>query len=125
VIFEVPVVAVLLAVKVSVELPLPGAAIEAGLKLAVTPAGNPDAESEIAELKPPLAAVEIIVLALPPCVSDVLVGDALTLKSAAAPGLKTILRTGCNSIWFGAAPVCPWGKSNIPTPVTCTGMLAV
>jgi len=33
----VPVVAVLLAENVSVELPLPGAAIEAGLKLAVTP----------------------------------------------------------------------------------------
>ena len=36
----VPVVAVLLAERVSVELPLPGAAIEVGLKLAVTPDGT-------------------------------------------------------------------------------------
>lgn len=59
---EVPVVAVLLAVNVSVELPLPGAAIEAGLKLAVTPAGKPEALNETAELKPPLIAVVIDVL---------------------------------------------------------------
>ena len=58
----VPVVAVLLAEKVRVELPLPGAPIEAGLKLAVTPAGRPEAESDTAELKPPLTVVETVVL---------------------------------------------------------------
>lgn len=52
----------LLAEKVRVELPLPGAPIEVGLKLAVTPAGRPEADSEIAELKPPLTVVEIVVL---------------------------------------------------------------
>ena len=50
--FVVPVVAVLLAENASVELPLPGAAMDAGLKLAVTPDGKPEAESEIAELNP-------------------------------------------------------------------------
>ena len=60
--FVVPVVAVLLAEKVRVELPLPGAPIEAGLKLAVIPAGRPEADNEIAELNPPLTAVEILVL---------------------------------------------------------------
>lgn len=60
--FAVPVVAVLLAEKVKVELPLPGAPIELGLKLAVTPEGRPDAESEIAELNPPVTLVEIVVL---------------------------------------------------------------
>ena len=60
--FMVPVVAVLLAEKVRVELPLPGAAMELGLKVAVTPPGNPDAESETAELKPPLTVVEIVLL---------------------------------------------------------------
>jgi len=60
VMLAVPVVAVLLAEKVRVELPPPGAAMEAGLKLAVTPAGNPAAESETAELKPPLTVVEIV-----------------------------------------------------------------
>lgn len=58
----VPVVAVLPALKVSVELPLPGAAIEVGLKVAVTPAGNVEVESEIAELNPPLTDVEIVLL---------------------------------------------------------------
>jgi hypothetical protein len=58
--FTVPAVAVLLAVNVRVELPLPGAAMEAGLKLAVTPVGNPEADRETAELKPPLTVVEIV-----------------------------------------------------------------
>lgn len=58
----VPVVAVLLAVKVTVELPLPGAGMEVGLKAAVTPAGNPEADNETAELKPPLTVVETVEL---------------------------------------------------------------
>jgi len=76
----VPVVAVLLAENVSVELPLPGAAIEAGLKLAVTPLGKPVAESAIAALKPPLTVLDIVVLAELLCTTDTLVGDALTAK---------------------------------------------
>ena len=80
----VPVVAVALAVSVRVELPLPGAAIEAGLKLAVTPEGNPEADKEIAELNPPLTVVEIELLPEVPCVIDRLAGDALTLKSGVA-----------------------------------------
>jgi hypothetical protein len=82
--FVVPVVAVLLAVKVTVELPLPGAPIDAGLKLAVTPAGRPEAESEIAELKPPLTVVEIVLEPELPCATDKLVGDALTVKAGVA-----------------------------------------
>jgi hypothetical protein len=80
----VPVVAVLLAVNVRVELPLPGAAIEIGLKLAVTPAGKPDAESETAELNPPLMVVEIVEVPELPCATDTLVGEALTVKSGVA-----------------------------------------
>jgi hypothetical protein len=60
---NVPVVAVLLAEKVRVELPLPGAAIELGLKLAVTPDGRPETERDTAELNPPVTAVEIVVAA--------------------------------------------------------------
>src|SRR5437016_12503711 len=82
--FVVPVVAVLLAVKVRVELPLPGAAIEVGLKLAVTPEGRPEADSEIAELKPPLTEVEIVLLPELPWVTDKLVGEALRLKLGVA-----------------------------------------
>jgi hypothetical protein len=83
----VPVVAVLLAENVRVELPLPGAAIEAGLKLAVTPAGNPEADRETAELKPPLTVVETVLVPEVPCVTDKLVGEALTVKSGVAAAL--------------------------------------
>ena len=79
--FAVPVVAVPLAAKVRVELPLPGAAMEAGLKLAVTPEGKPEADNETAELNPPLTAVEIVVLPEAPWTIDTLAGEALTLKS--------------------------------------------
>jgi len=79
--FTVPVVAVLLAVRVNVEVPLPGAAKDAGLKLAVTPAGNPDADNETAELKPPLTVVVTVELPELPCVTLNEAGEAVTLKS--------------------------------------------
>jgi len=60
--FVIPVVAVLVAEKVRVELPLPGAAIEAGLKLAVTPEGSPDADKDTVELNPPRTVLETVVL---------------------------------------------------------------
>ena len=44
-------------VNVSVDEPLPGAATFCGLKLAVTPLGNPETLSASEELKPPKAAV--------------------------------------------------------------------
>ena len=123
---EVPVVAVLLAVKVNVELPEPGAAMDDGLNAAVTPAGRPDAESEMAELKPPETEVEIVVVLLPLRATETLDGEALTAKSGVCvPGLKTMSKTGCNSMPFGATPVWPCRKSNMPTPLTCTGMFAV
>jgi len=81
--FVVPAVAVLLAVNVRVELPLPGAASEAGLKLAVTPEGNPETDNETAELKPPLTVVEIVVLPELPWFTLSEVGDADIVKSAA------------------------------------------
>jgi hypothetical protein len=81
---DVPVTAVLLAVKVSAEFPLPGAAIDAGLKLAVTPEGKPEAENEIAELNPPLTVVESFVLPVLPWTIDTLAGEALTAKSGVA-----------------------------------------
>ena len=83
----VPTVAVLLAVNVSVELPLPGAPIEAGLKLAVTPVGKPDADNDIAELKPPLTVVESVLLTELPWFTETLEGDALMAKFGAAAGL--------------------------------------
>lgn len=84
VIVDVPVAAVLLAVKVRVELPEPGAAMDVGLNAAVTPAGSPPAESETAELKPPETVVEIVLVPLLPVAIETLVGDALNVKFGAA-----------------------------------------
>src|SRR5436305_5008302 len=78
---EVPTVAVEETVKVSVELPEPGAAIEAGLKEAVTPAGRPEAESEMALLKPPETAVVIVEAPVPPWAIETEVGEAAIVKS--------------------------------------------
>lgn len=77
---EVPLMAVLSTVNVSVELPLPGAAMDAGLKLAVTPVGSPDVERDTAELKPPETAVEIVVLPELPWMTERLAGEALSVK---------------------------------------------
>lgn len=94
VVLKVPVVAVLLAENVSVELPLPGAAIVAGLKLAVTPLGRPEIERATEELNPLETVVEIVLVAELPWVTDRLEGAALTLKSAEVPGLKITSSTG-------------------------------
>lgn len=76
--------ATLLAEIVRVELPLPGAAIELGLKLAVTPDGNPEAESETAELNPPLVVTATVVLVELPWFRLTDAGEAETMKSAVA-----------------------------------------
>src|SRR5258706_469536 len=81
VIVEVPGVAVEDTVKVSVELPEPGAAIEAGLKEAVTPEGRPEAESAMAELKPPETAVVTVTLPVDPCTMEIELGAAEIVKS--------------------------------------------
>jgi len=80
VIVDVPAVAVVLAVNVSVELPEPGAAMDVGLNAAVTPEGSPLAESDTAELKPPETVVEIVLDPLLPAATERLVGDALSVK---------------------------------------------
>ncbi len=65
VIVEVPVGAVLATVSVKSEVPEPGAAIEAGLKLPVTPEGIPDADNATAESNPPETAT--VTTAYPLC----------------------------------------------------------
>lgn len=58
---DVPVVAVTDAESVKMLLPLPGAAMAAGAKLADTPAGNAEDEMAIAELNPvPTAVVKLM-----------------------------------------------------------------
>jgi hypothetical protein len=108
--FVVPVVAVLLAVNVSVELPAPGAAMEAGLKLALTPVGNPETDNESAELKPPLTVVEMAVLPELPWVTDRLAGEALTVKSGVAD-----FHTSEIVVAVAALPACvrPYKSSSV------------
>jgi hypothetical protein len=120
----VPVAVVVPAVTVKVEEPEPGAGIDAGAKLPLAPEGSPEIDSETAELKLPLTLVEMPAVCEPPCVTLTL-PDAAIVKSLDDVGLKTMSITGCSSIPFGATPVWPCKKSNIPIPVTRTGVLVV
>jgi hypothetical protein len=62
------------------EEPDPGAAIEAGLKLTVTPLGAPDAVRVTAELNPPEIAVVMVEVPLPPWVTERDAGEAEMVK---------------------------------------------
>jgi hypothetical protein len=85
VIVRVPVLARLPTVTVIVEVPEPGAAIELGLKLIVTLLPPPEADSPIAELKPPEIAVVIVDLPELPLAMLIDVGDALIVKLGFVP----------------------------------------
>ena len=76
----VPVVAVVLAVNVRLLVPV----VLAGLKVAVTPAGNPDADKLTLPLKPLLGLTVMVLLAVLPCVTETLAGDAESVKFGAA-----------------------------------------
>jgi CDP-diglyceride synthetase len=67
-----PRVAVLDAVKVSVLVPV----VDAGLKAAVTPAGNPLALSATLPVNPPEGVMVIVLLAVAPWLTDTLAGLA-------------------------------------------------
>jgi hypothetical protein len=71
------------AVRVSVELPDPGAAIEAGLKVAVAPLGSPEADSVIAALNPPETVVVMVLVPEPPWTTLTGPCDAEIVKSVA------------------------------------------
>ena len=70
--------------RVNVDVPEPGAAMDVGLKLAVTPVGAPDAVSAIAELKPPDTAVLMVEAPLLPCATETEVGEAASVKAGLA-----------------------------------------
>ena len=76
VIVEVPVAAVEPTVIVTVDVPDPGVAIEAGEKLTVTPDGCPLADKAIAESKPPEIAVVMVDVPAPPCTTEADEGEA-------------------------------------------------
>lgn len=64
---QVPGVALVLTVRVSVDAPEPGAAMVDGLKAAVTPVGRPLADRATALLNPPDTVDVIVEVPLAPC----------------------------------------------------------
>ena len=65
------------AVMVKVDDPVPGAAMEDGLKLAVAPVGKPDALNAIAESKLPEMVVVMVLVPAEPWVTVTEVGEAV------------------------------------------------
>ena len=92
VIGKVPVPAFLETVSVKSDVPEPGAAIEVGLKLPVTPDGKPVADKAIDALKPPEMAVVTTAYPLWPRRREPDVGDTEMVK-APLPGAVTVSRT--------------------------------
>ena len=85
----VPTAADALAVKVSVDVPDPGAAIGLGTNAAVTPLGSADVESVIPALKPPEIVVVMVEVPLFPCATVTELGAAETVKSGFAVDANT------------------------------------
>ena len=90
--------------KVRRDVPDPGAAIEVGLKLPVTPDGKPEAVSAIAELNPPLKEVVTVTYPLCPWISDPEVGETEIAKLAAT-GAVTVKFTVVVSVVVPEVPV--------------------
>jgi hypothetical protein len=65
---------------VIVEVPEPGAAIELGLRVTVSPAPWPEADKEIDELKPPETAVAMVDVPELPRATLIVDGEALSEK---------------------------------------------
>ena len=85
VIVVVPLLAFLAAVIVMTDDPVPGAGMGFGLKLTVTRPPWPEADNEIAELKPFKAVVLIVELPELPRATVSELGEALMLKSGVTP----------------------------------------
>jgi hypothetical protein len=76
----VPVAAVEATARVRVEVPEPGAPMDAALKVAITPVGWPDADKATAASKPFKTAVVIVDVPLLPCTTETEVGEAERVK---------------------------------------------
>lgn len=65
---------------VATEVPAPGAAMDVGLKVTVTPEGKPDADNATAASKLPAIVVVTVVVPLLPGATVTAVGEAETAK---------------------------------------------
>ena len=97
-----PVAVVDATASVSAELPEPGAAIEVGLKVAVTPVGWPEAVKATAELKPPETVVLIVEPPLAPCATETDVGEAAIVKAGTAAAVTVRVMV---AVWVSPPPV--------------------
>jgi hypothetical protein len=86
----VPVAAVAPTAKFRVELPVPGAVIDAGVKVGVTFAGSPLTDNATALLNPFRAEVLIDNEPLLPCCTETEPGDATMLKLGDACGAALV-----------------------------------
>jgi hypothetical protein len=89
---------------VMVDVPEPGAAMDAGLKPTVTPVGWPLAVKPIEELKPPETAVVIVEVPLLPCSTETEVGEA-EMVNAGVPAAVTVSDTVVVSTVLPEVPV--------------------
>jgi hypothetical protein len=89
---------------VIVEVPDPGAAMDVGLKLTVTPDGWPDADKLIAESKPPETAVVIVEEPLLPCFTETEVGEA-DMVNDGLPPVPVPVRAVISPAWGLPHPV--------------------
>jgi hypothetical protein len=77
----VPATVVEATVKDTVDVPVP--VMEAGLKPTETPVGWPEADSDTAELKPPLTVLVMVEEPAPPCATVTEAGEAERVKPGA------------------------------------------
>ena len=84
------------------DVPEPGAAMEVGLKLTVTPVGWPLAVKAIAEAKPPETAVVIVELPLLPCTTETDVGEAEMVNAGVAVAVTV---SDTFAVWVIPPPV--------------------
>ncbi len=90
--------------RVKADVPEPGAAMEVGLKVAVTPAGWPLAVKATAELKPPETVVVIVEAPLLPCATETEVGEAASVNAGVAAAV-TVSDTVVVCVMLSPAPV--------------------
>jgi hypothetical protein len=86
---------------VIVDDPEPGAAIEVGLKLTVTPLGWPVADKAIAESNPPETVVVIVDVPLEPGATETEAGEGEMVKVVAEVTVKVTV------VWFVRSPPVP------------------
>lgn len=97
-----PVVVVEATARVNVDEPEPGAAMDAGLSVAVTPVGWPEAVKATAESKPPETVVVRVELPLAPCATETAVGEAVSVKAGVALAVTV---SEIAAVWVMLPPV--------------------